>query len=252
MLFAHGFGCDQHMWRFVAPPFEDRYRIVLFDHIGCGGSDASSWDPLEYSALDRYADDVIEIIDELDLGPTVFVGHSVSAMMGVVASIRRPELFAGLVLIGPSPCYVNDRGSGYVGGFEASDIDGLIESLDNNYLGWSRSMAPVITAHDDRPELAAELAEAFCRVEPSIARQFARVTFLSDNRDDLDAVSVPTTILQCTEDAIAPTEVGDYVHERIPDSRLVHIDTAGHCPHLSDPEPTAAAIGRFLEQISHA
>ncbi|MGZ4616504.1 MAG: alpha/beta fold hydrolase, partial [Actinomycetes bacterium] len=196
MLFAHGFGCDQNMWRFVAPAFEDTHRVVLFDHVGAGGSDLSAFDPDRYSDLRGYADDMLEICEALRLKAVVFVGHSVSAMMGVLAAAREPERFESLVLVGPSPRYIDDVD--YVGGFTAADIDGLLESLDSNYLGWSSAMAPVIMGNPDRPELGAELTNSFCRTDPLIARHFARVTFTSDNRSDLAAVQVPTLILQCS------------------------------------------------------
>ena len=244
MLFAHGFGCDQSMWRFVAPAFEDRYRVVLFDHIGAGGSDASAFDPHRYSSLDSYADDVLEICAALELERVVFVGHSVSAMIGVLAANREPARFERLILVGPSPCYV-DEGE-YVGGFSRNDVDELLESLDSNYLGWSSAMAPVIMGNPDRPELGQELTNSFCAADPDIARQFARVTFLSDNRSDLAEVAVPVLVLQCSDDPIAPRSVGEYVHGQIPDSRFVQLDATGHCPNLSAPEETVAAIETFL------
>ena len=244
MLFAHGFGCDQQMWRFVAPAFEDDFRVVLFDHVGSGGSDLAAWSPERYSSLRGYADDVLEICRELELERVVFVGHSVSAMIGVLAAAAEPARFDRLVLVGPSPRYVDDEG--YAGGFTSEDIEGLLESLDSNYLGWSSAMAPVIMGNPDRPELGAELTNSFCRTDPAIARHFARVTFLSDNRDDLAAVTVPTLVLQCSDDVIAPDAVGTYVHERIPGSRLVHLAATGHCPNLSAPEETVAAIRSFV------
>ncbi|HVQ94197.1 MAG TPA: alpha/beta hydrolase [Mycobacteriales bacterium] len=244
MLFAHGFGCDQQMWRFVAPAFADRYRIVSFDHVGAGGSDLTAYDPARYSTLDGYADDVLAICRELELTGVVFVGHSVSAMIGVLAAIREPDRFAALVLIGPSPRYIDDRE--YVGGFSAADIDELLESLDSNYLGWSSAMAPVIMGNPDRPELSTELTNSFCRTDPEIAKRFARVTFLSDNRADLAKVSVRSLVLQCSEDVIAPPSVGAYVHRELPDSELVRLAATGHCPNLSAPAETAAAIEAFL------
>jgi sigma-B regulation protein RsbQ len=244
MLFAHGFGCDQNMWRFVTPAFADRYRIVLFDHVGAGGSDLSAYDERKYASLEGYAADVLEICAELDLEDVVFVGHSVSAMIGVLAANREPERFAKLVLVSPSPRYLDDEG--YVGGFEAPAIEELLESLDSNYLGWSSAMAPVIMGNPDRPELGAELTESFCRTDPEIARRFARVTFLSDNRADLPEVQVPTLVLQCSSDAIAAQAVGEYVHRAVPDSRLVVLRATGHCPNLSAPEETVAAMEAFL------
>jgi sigma-B regulation protein RsbQ len=246
MLFSHGFGCDQNMWRHVAPAFEGDYRIVLFDHVGSGGSDLSAYDSAKYGSLDGYAEDVVEICRELELTRAIFVGHSVSAMIGILASIREPERFDKLVLVGPSPRYIDD--DGYVGGFTREDVESLLESLDSNYLGWSAAMAPVIVGNPDRPELGEELTNSFCRTDPAIARQFARVTFLSDNREDLAKVRTPALVLQCSEDVIAPRPVGEYVHRHLPDSELVLMRATGHCPNLSAPEETVDAIRAFLSE----
>ncbi len=246
MLFAHGFGCDQNMWRSVWPAFADEYRVVLFDHVGAGGSDLSAYDPERYASLRGYADDILEICQELELTDVVFVGHSVASMMGVLAAAAEPRRFARLVLVGPSPRYVNDAAAGYTGGFESEDIEGLLESLESNYLGWSAAMAPVIMGNDDRPELGEELTNSFCRTDPDIAAHFARVTFLSDNRADLAGVETRTLILQCSDDAIAPQVVGEYVARALPDSTLVQLAAVGHCPNLSAPEETTAAIRAFL------
>jgi sigma-B regulation protein RsbQ len=244
LMFAHGFGCDQTMWRFVWPAFSDEYRIVLFDHVGYGGSDVSAFDPGRYASLDGYASDVVAICDELELEEIVFVGHSVSAMIGVLAANQRPERFGRLILIGPSPRYMDD--AGYVGGFSEEDVKSLLESLDSNYLGWSSAMAPVIVGNPDRPELGEELTNSFCRADPEIAATFARATFLADNRRDLEQVPVPSLVLQCSEDVIAPLPVGEYVNDRLPDSRLVVLRATGHCPNLSAPEETVSAIKQFL------
>ena len=244
MVFAHGFGCDQNMWRFVAPAFEDAYRVVLFDHVGAGQSDATAYDRGKYASLQGYANDVLDICRALDLTQTIFVGHSVSAVIGVLAAVQEPDRFAKLVLVGPSPRYIDEEG--YVGGFSREDIDGLLESLDSNYLGWSSAMAPVIMGNPDRPELGAELTNSFCRTNPEIARHFAHVTFLSDNRADLAKLKTRALILQCSEDVIAPPPVGEYVHRQIPDSELVVMKATGHCPNLSAPEETIAAIKAFL------
>jgi sigma-B regulation protein RsbQ len=244
IVFAHGFGCDQNMWRDVAPAFEDRYRVVLFDHVGAGGSDLSAYDRGKYSSLEGYAADVLEICHELELHDVVFVGHSVSAVIGILAAAEEPTRFGRLVLVGPSPRYLDDEN--YVGGFSREDIEGLLESLDSNYLGWSAAMAPVIMGNGDRPELGEELANSFCRTDPAIARQFARVTFLSDNRRDLRRVHVPTLVLQCREDVIAPLAVGKFVQRELPQAELVLLDATGHCPNLSAPEQTIAAIEAFL------
>lgn len=245
-MLAHGFGCDQNMWRLVMPALERHFTVVVFDHVGAGNSDLSAWNRERYSTLDGYVEDVLELCRELELGPVTFVGHSVSAMMGVLAAVREPEAFAGLVLLAPSPCFVDDPRTGYRGGFSAEDIEELLESLDANYLGWSGAMAPVIMGNPERPELGEELTSSFCRTDPEIARVFARVTFLSDNRADLAEVQVPTLVAQCSRDAIAPPEVGAFVHARIAGSRLVTLDATGHCPQLAAPEETATAIAAFV------
>jgi sigma-B regulation protein RsbQ len=244
MVFAHGFGCDQHMWRYVAPMFEDRFRVVLFDLVGAGRSDPAAYDPDRYASLGAYAEDILAICRELDLVDVIFVGHSVSAMIGVLAALEEPERFAKLVLVGPSPRYIDD--SSYVGGFSESDINELLGSLESNYLGWSSAMAPVIMGNAEHPELGEELTESFCRTDPDIARQFARVTFLSDNRADLAKVTTPTLVLQCRDDVIAPVTVGEFVASAITGSRLVLLEATGHCPNLSAPDATAAAIADFV------
>jgi sigma-B regulation protein RsbQ len=243
VMLAHGFGCDQNMWRLVTPTLAEEFRVVLFDHVGAGRSDLSAWQAERYAALDGYADDVLRICRELDLDQVVFVGHSVSAMIGVLAAIREPERFAKLILLTPSPRYVDD--GDYRGGFSRADIEELLESLDSNYLGWSAAMAPVIMGNPDRPELGEELTNSFCRTDPRIARAFARTTFLSDNRADLAKVTVPTLVIECASDVIAPPQVGAFVHAQIPGSLLVTLDATGHCPQLSAPEATTQAIVSF-------
>jgi sigma-B regulation protein RsbQ len=244
MIFAHGFGCDQNMWRLVAPAFEDRFRVILFDHIGAGGSDLSSYEPERYGSLEGYADDVVELARELDVTGGVFVGHSVSAMVGVLAARKAPDLFADLVLVGPSPRYLDDVD--YVGGFSEAQIHELLDFLDSNHMGWSQAMAPLIMGNPERPELSEELTNSFCRTDPEIARRFARTTFLSDNRADLQGINTRTLILQCSEDVIAPREVGEYVHRMLPNSQLVIMNATGHCPNLSAPEETISAIQAFV------
>lgn len=244
MVFAHGFGCDQHMWRFVAPMFERDYRVVCFDYVGAGGSDLSAYDPRKYAALDGYADDVLDIAEALAIEDGVFVGHSVSSMIGVLTARCQPGAFSDLILIGPSPRYIDDQD--YVGGFSRQDIDELFAALDRNYLGWSRQMARVIMGNPERPELGDELANSFCRTDPTIASQFARATFLSDNRADLAHVTARALILQCRADVIAPESVGRYVHGAIPNSDLTLMRATGHCPNLSAPEETIQAMRAFL------
>lgn len=246
MMFSHGFGCDQHMWRFVAPAFEDCFDTVLFDHIGAGGSDLTAYDPDKYADLNGYADDVVGLAEELGVRDGVFVGHSVSAMIGLLAARRAPHLFSDLVMVGPSPRYIDDEADGYVGGFSQPQIEELLDFLDSNHMGWSQAMAPTIMGNADRPELAEELTNSFCRTDPEIAKRFARATFLSDNRGDMMDFPVRTLILQCSDDVIAPRSVGEYLHRVLPNSKLVHMEATGHCPNLSAPEETIAAIRAFV------
>jgi sigma-B regulation protein RsbQ len=247
LMFAHGFGCDQNMWRYVAPQFAAEFKIVLFDHVGAGRSDLAAYDAARYSSLAGYADDVLRICEELDLRDVVFVGHSVSSMIGVLAAARQPDRFAALVLVSPSPRYIDD--ADYRGGFSEADIAELLDSLQSNYLGWSTAMAPAIMGRPDRPELGEELTASFCRTDPEIARRFANVTFRSDNRADLARVRTPTLVLQCTDDVIAPVSVGEYVRDRMPDATMVLLRATGHCPNLSAPEETTAAIREFLDRV---
>jgi len=245
VMLAHGFGCDQHLWRGVTHLLAPTCRVVLFDHVGAGASDRSEWDEEKYSTLEAYAADVVTIAQELGLHGAVFVGHSVAAMIGVLAVADQPDLFSKLVLLTPSPRYLDD--TDYRGGFSREDIDELLESLDSNYLGWSAAMAPVIMDNPERLALGEELTASFCRTDPACARAFARATFLSDNRSDLARVTVPTLVIECANDSLAPRGVGKYVHDAIAGSELVTLDTSGHCPHVSDPEVTAAAVLAFVD-----
>jgi sigma-B regulation protein RsbQ len=244
MLFAHGFGCDQNMWRYVTPAFERDYRIVLFDFVGSGKSDLSAYDPVRYSTLDGYAQDVLDVCAALDLRDVLFVGHSVSSMIGVVAAKREPERFSRIIMVSPSPRYLNDVD--YIGGFERADVEGLLDLMDKNFIGWASFLAPLIMKNPERPELEAELEESFCSTDPKIARRFAETTFFSDNRADLPDVPVPSLILQCAEDAIAPVEVGHYLARHVPDSTLRLMRATGHCPHMSHPDETIAAMREYL------
>ena len=249
MVFAHGFGCDQNMWRLLAPRYADRFRTVTFDQVGSGQSDLRAYDTTKYNSLQGYADDVLEIVEEFGEGPVLFVGHSVGAMVGMLAGLKSPQLFAGHLMVGPSPCYVND--GDYVGGFTREDIDGLLQMLESNYLGWSSNMAPAIMGAPDQPELGIELTNSFCRTDPDIAKQFARVTFLSDNRKDLGRVTTPTLIIQSEEDIIAPIGVGEYLHDRLANSMLRVVENVGHCPHLSAPSASADAMDEFLASLGY-
>jgi len=244
MVFAHGFGCDQNMWRYLTPHFEQDYQIVLFDYVGSGRSDLAAYDADRYATLEGYAQDVLDVVRGLDLRDVVFVGHSVSAMIGVLAANQEPERFERLVLVAPSPRYIND--TPYVGGFERGDIDGLLEMMDRNFIGWANFLAPAIIKNSDRPELGAELTASFCSTDPVIARRFAEATFLADNRADLANVRVPALILQCSEDMVAPLEVGEYMHRQMPESALRVMRATGHCPHMSHPDETVALIREYL------
>ena len=244
IMFAHGFGCDQNMWRYVTPAFEENYKLILFDHVGAGGSDFSAFNPEKYTDIEGYADDVIEIATILQLKDVIFVGHSVSAIIGIIASQKSPKLFKSLVLVAPSPAYVND--GNYIGGFTKSEINELLDSLDNNHLGWSMTMAPVVMGNLERNELSEELAHSFCRTDPQILKHFARATFFSDKRELLSAVKIPSLILQCSNDLIAPQVVGEYMHQQMSGSQLVLMKATGHCPNLSAPEETIEAITQFL------
>jgi sigma-B regulation protein RsbQ len=249
MLFAHGFGCDQNMWRFVAPAFEEDYKVILFDYVGSGRSDVGTYDAKRYGSLAGYTQDVLDIVHELDLTDVIFVGHSVSSMVGVLAANAEPERFAKLVMIGPSPRYINDGDSSYVGGFERADIEGLLDTMDHNFVGWADFMAPVIMKNPERPELTSELASSFCSTDPKIARNFAEATFFADNRDDLAKVRVPSLVLQVSDDAIAPVSVGEFVRDAIPGSAFRLLDATGHCPHMSHPAETIEAMKEYLSAV---
>lgn len=246
MLFAHGFGCDQRSWQFIIDAFTDDYKVVLFDYVGSGESDITAYDTAKYNSLEGYAQDLLDVCEALSLSQVIFVGHSVSAMIGLMAAIRKPEYFKKMVFIGPSPRYLNDEN--YTGGFERKDMESLFEFMDSNYLGWSNTMAPAIMGNSDRPELGEFLTNSFCATDPGVARDFARVTFFSDNREDLSKLQVPSLTLQCTDDVIAPQAVGDFVQANVPNNQLVLLEATGHCPHISEPEKTIKAIKEFIRE----
>jgi len=249
MLFAHGFGCDQNMWRFVTPEFEKDYKIVLFDYVGCGKSDISAYNVERYSNLYGYAQDVLEICQELELEEIIFVGHSVSSMIGLLAAIENPDIFSCMVFIGPSARYVNDVN--YTGGFSREDLNELLDVMDNNFIGWANFLAPVVMKNEDRADLTEELIESFCSTDPIITRRFAEVTFFSDNREDLSNLTIPCLVLQCSDDAIAPDEVGMYIHNKIKGSTFEKMNATGHCPHMSHPGETIELIQKFLSQTTY-
>ena len=245
MVFAHGFGCDQNMWRWITPAFEKDYQIILFDFVGCGKSDINAFDPLRYSTIDGYAEDILDICRALDLQNIVYVGHSVSAMSGLVAANREPERFSRLILVAPSPRYLNDEPA-YTGGFERSDIEGLLETMDKNYIGWANYLAPVIMQNSERPTLGDELTESFCSTDPVAARRFAETTFYADNRADLRLSTTPSLLLQCSDDVLAPISVGEFLHQELPQSALQIMKATGHCPHMSAPEETIELMREYL------
>jgi sigma-B regulation protein RsbQ len=247
MVFAHGFGCDQNMWRYLVPAFIDSYKIVLFDHVGSGNSDLNDYDYDKYNTLQGYADDIIEICQELALSNITFVGHSVSTMIGVLASIGAPKIFDNIIMVGPSASYINS--DDYIGGFIKDDIDELLSSMESNYRGWSSAIAPAMMANNDRPELSEELSNRFCRNDPKIAAHFAKVSFLSDHRHYLKDVHTNTLVIQCSEDVIAPVMVGEFVAKNIKSSKLVIMNATGHCPHLSAPEETIDIMKKYLGEI---
>lgn len=246
ILFAHGFGCDQNMWRFVTPAFENEYQIVVFDYVGAGKSDIQAYNEERYSNLNGYAQDVLDVCDALKLDHVIYVGHSVSSMIGILAAIKKPHFFSDLILIGPSPCYINS--DGYVGGFNRKDVEELLDTMDKNYIGWANFLAPAIMKNPEQPELTVELTESFCSTDPKIARRFAEATFFSDNRDDLSKLELPSLILQCSDDLIAPFEVGDYMHGKLKGSTLKVLKATGHCPHMSHPEETIAVLQEYLDK----
>lgn len=246
MVFAHGFGCDQNMWRFITPPFENDYQIVLFDYVGAGKSDISAYNTGRYANLNGYAQDIVDVCAALDLKNAIFVGHSVSCMVGLIAAIKEPERFSDLIMIGPSPCYINEKN--YKGGFERKDIEELMDTMEKNYIGWANFLAPAIMKNGDKPELVEELTESFCSTDPTIARQFAMATFFSDNRGDLRQLRQPSLIMQCSDDLIAPLEVGEYLHAHLADSTLKVLKATGHCPHMSAPEETIEVMKEYLNK----
>jgi sigma-B regulation protein RsbQ len=247
MVFVHGFGCDQAMWRLLAPHFAETHQVILLDLVGSGQSDLSAYDSRKYSTLNGYASDLCEVLAAVTDAPAICVGHSVSAMIGLLANLQCPDRFLAQVMVGPSPCYINE--GDYVGGFERADIESLLETLESNYLGWSSNMAPAIMGAPDQPELAVELTNSFCRTDPEIAKQFARVTFLSDHRADLPKLQAPTLVLQCSDDIIAPQCVGEYIQKNVPNCTLRVIENVGHCPHLSAPSASASAMEQFLASL---
>ncbi|MFJ5717921.1 alpha/beta fold hydrolase [Neobacillus sp. NPDC093127] len=245
IMFAHGFGCDQSMWQYIAPTFAEKYRIILFDYTGSGNSDITAYQSEKYSTLHGYMQDVLDIIEEMDLQQILFIGHSISSMIGMLAAIERPDYFDKLIMIGPSPCYLNDT-DGYVGGFEQSDIKELLALMEMNFAGWASYMAPFAMDQSKDPKLTQELENSFVSTNPRIAREFAEVTFFSDYRTSVPSVTVPTLIIQCSNDSIVPIEVGEYLHKHLQNSTLQIIDARGHYPHISQPLETTEIIIDYL------
>jgi sigma-B regulation protein RsbQ len=244
LMFGHGFGCDQNTWRLITPAFEEDYRIILFDYVGAGNSDLSAWDHERYSDLQGYAQDIVDICDDLGFEDVIFIGHSVSSMIGLLAVKLRPTIFEKIVFIGPSPRYINDVD--YKGGIEAQDLDDLLELMDSNYLGWSAMIAPSIMGNPEQPQLSEGLAQSFCATDPEIAKTFARVTFLSDNRADLSLLDIPNLTIQCNDDFLTSKWVAEYINQHTKKNTIAMLDSSGHCPHLSDPNGVIQAIKSFI------
>lgn len=249
LLFAHGLACDQKVWRHITPGFEDQYKIVVFDYIGSGKSDLSAYDRSKYASLNGYAADIIAICDALALNEVIFVGHSVSSMIGMLAAIARPDLFSRLIMIGPSPRYINDKD--YCGGFEKKEMEELLSLMRNNYSQWANMFAPIAMANPDRPYLIRELTDSLCEADPEITCDFASLTFLGDNRKDLPNLKTATLILQIAEDIVAPVQVGDYLHQHVQNSLLYKMKATGHFPHLSAPAETTELIKKYLKEQGH-
>lgn len=244
LVFAHGFGCDQYVWDEIAPFFETKYRVVLFDYVGSGRSDKAAYSEERYSTLHGYKQDLLDLCDALQLENIVFIGHSVSSMIGALAAIERPDLMKNLIMIGPSPHYLNEPG--YEGGFDKADIEGMLEMMEVDFNKWAEFLAPLVMQNQERPRLIEDFERVLCSNDPVIARRFAKATFLADVRGELEKVKVPTLILQTREDAIAPQAVGEYVHGEIPDSEFKLMDATGHNPHMSHAEETIEKICEYL------
>ena len=245
-LLAHGFGCDQNMWQFLVPQLTGHGRLVLFDFVGSGRSDISAYSSERYSQLDGYARDVLEVMAHFADTPAVFVGHSVGASVGMIAADRQPELFSHLALVCPSPCFINDPPD-YEGGFERSDLEELIDLMDQNYIGWAEYLAPLVAGADADQEIVGTLSGSFCSTDPIIARNFAMATFFSDQRALLPRIRQPSLILQSRTDTLAPVAVGRYMQQQIPNSHLVEVDAMGHCLHMTHPQQVSRALAQFLD-----
>lgn len=245
MIFAPGFGCDQQMWRFVAPAFEEDYRVVLFDYVGSGKSDYEAYSSDKYRDLNGYADDILEICSALGATEVTLVGHSVGSIIGMLASIKKPSIIKNIIMVAPSPCYLNDPPE-YFGGFEKEDLEGLIQMMELNFIGWANYLAQLVMKNPERPELSEELEESFCSTDPTVAREFAIATFFSDYRSHLSAIKIPALILQCSDDTIAPVEVGNYMKQQMPHSELKQMKATGHCPHMSHPEETIQLMNEYF------
>ncbi len=244
LVFVHGYGCDQSMWRFVAPQFELSHRVVLYDLTGMGQSDLSEYDFKAYRTLQRHADDLTAILEDLEVSDGVLIGHSVGATIACLAALKCPERISALALVAPSPSFMND--AAYTGGFDREALEGLVNLMDENFLGWTSRVTPTIAGEDRAGETAAELTQSFCRTDPAIAKHFGRITFLADHRADMKRVEAPAAIIQCTDDALAPVDVGVWLSENMKRGTLKFIEATGHCPHMTEPAKTTEAIREFL------
>ncbi|WP_316806398.1 alpha/beta hydrolase [Pedobacter agri] len=245
IMFAHGFGCAQSSWKYITDAFLEDYRVILFDYVGSGQSDQNQYDYHKYSTLEGYACDVIDIIEALGLKDIIFVGHSVSSMIGMIAALQIPESFKKLIFIGPSPRYLNDRD--YIGGFESADIESIFTQIAEDYVGWTKGISPAVMDKAEQPELADFLQECFEETEPSIALAFAMATFKADYRHQIKNLRVPSLTLQSSNDMMAPQSAGEYIHQNTRDNFLVVMKATGHFPHISEPKETIREIKDFIE-----
>lgn len=245
IVFGHGLACDQKIWDTILPYFEEDYQIVLYDYVGSGDSDFSAFDTERYSTMHGYAKDLLEILEAIDVGEVIFVGHSVSAMIGILASIEKPEYFENLILIGSSPRYLNEHPN-YHGGYDESDIEELITMMEMNFSGWATLAAANFMNNPDRPLLTEQLIEVYNEEDPAMMKSFAEVVFLSDHRQDLPEVTIPSLIMQCSEDSIVPLESAEYLHKHLKNSKLIVMEATGHYPQISYPEETVNTILEYI------
>lgn len=248
IIYAHGFGCNKDMWRGITSEFEGKYRQVLFDYVGSGQSDLSAFDVDKYSKISGYTQDILDVCEALKLtSDVIFVGHSVSCSAGILASLIKPDLFRCLILVGPTPCFLNQSPE-YLGGFESEDLEELLALMDQNFIGWANYLAPVVAGSEYG--ISGELSESFCSTDPLTAKIFARTTFFADNRAEFKKIVCPSLILQHKEDALVPLNVGSFMQKTMANNTYMELNVKGHCAHMSHPNLVVAAIDRYLNQLN--